>query len=46
MKKIPIDEFEFVKNLNTLQPPVFETLKPSFGVTLIEGSKTKASTEK
>ena len=45
-KKVPQSEAEFVKNIGALQPPVFDTLKPVLGVTLIDGSRSKASTDK
>ena len=45
-KKAPNAESEFVKNIGALQPPVFDTLKPVLGVTLIDGSRSKASTDK
>ena len=45
-KKAPAAEAEFVKNLGALQPPVFDTLKPVLGVTLIDGSRSKLSTDK
>ena len=42
-KKPPAAEAEFVKNIGALQPPVFDTLKPVLGVTLIDGSRSKVS---
>ena len=43
-KKAPVDEMEFVKNQNALQPPVYDVLVPAFGVTLKEvGGRVKTS---
>ena len=43
-KKAPVDEMEFVKNQNAMQPPVYDVLVPAFGVTLKEvGGRVKTS---
>ncbi|CAG9321048.1 unnamed protein product [Blepharisma stoltei] len=40
-KQAPLQEQEWVKNVTSVAPPIFDTIKLSAGVTVVEGSRTK-----
>ncbi|OMJ78979.1 hypothetical protein SteCoe_21107 [Stentor coeruleus] len=45
IKTTPQHEQDWVKNLTLLQPPLFDSIRLSVGVTLVDGQRTKRSTE-
>ncbi|CAG9319482.1 unnamed protein product [Blepharisma stoltei] len=40
-KQVPVQEQEWVKNVTSVAPPIFDTIKLTTGVSIIEGGRTK-----